>query len=107
MSLIFKPKIPLDLILPVLIEPVRSRLNNSPWSDKDMTRLILLRAMNIPFGTIGKMLKKANGTCCFMVRENELEDQIKEIHERLIASIMDNKGDGRVTAPLSAHTSRE
>ena len=88
MSIVFTPKIPLDLILPVLIEPVRSRLNNSPWSEEDMTRLIMLRAMNIPFGTIGKMLKKANGTCCFMVRENELEGKIKEIQESLIESIM-------------------
>tara|TARA_R110000868_G_scaffold61189_14_gene186089 strand:- start:1001 stop:1300 length:300 start_codon:yes stop_codon:yes gene_type:complete len=92
MSLVFKPKIRAALILPVPIEPPRSRLNNSPLSEEDMTRLIMLRAINIPFSTIGKLLKKANGTCCFMVRENELEGKIKELQERLIESIMDNKG---------------
>ena len=91
MSIVFKPKFPEGFVLPEPPEPARSRTNNSPLSDEEMTRLILLRAMNIPFNAIGKLMKKANGTCCFMVRENELEDQIRQVQGRLIADIMNNK----------------
>ena len=88
MSLAFKPKFPEGFVQPESPEPVRSRTNNSPWSEEDMTRLIMLRAMRVPFHIIGKLLKKANGTCCFMVRENGLEAQILEIQEDLIKEVM-------------------
>jgi len=95
-SILFKPKFSVDFIPPAPTKSMiakKPKTDASPWSIDDLTRLVLLRAMNVSYKKIGKLLHRSPATCAWMVHDRMLGEEIKEIQGSLIEGIMSDMGD--------------
>jgi hypothetical protein len=94
MSLIFKPKIAFSFdalrtnsVTRKPTSPKALRQYNS-WTDKDLTLLVNLKAVGMPYRNIARVLHKSQDSCSIAMSRNELQSAYKDIQAKLVAEIM-------------------
>ena len=91
MSIIFVPKIK-DSYANV---PARSVLAKKPKtnynsiSERDLKRIVCLRAMNVSYNNIAKLIHRSANTCAWHVHDKMLFIEINQIQQKLINDIME------------------
>ena len=93
MSIIFVPKIK-DSYANV---PARSVLAKKPKtnynsiSERDLKRIVCLRAMNVSYNNIAKLIHRSANTCAWHVHDKMLFIEINQIQQKLINDIMEEE----------------
>ena len=93
MSIIFVPKIK-DSYANV---PARSVLAKKPKtnynsiSERDLKRIVCLRAMNVSYNNIAKLIHRSANTCAWHVHDKMLFVEINQIQQKLINDIMEEE----------------
>jgi hypothetical protein len=91
MSIIFVPKIK-DSYANV---PARSVLAKKPKtnynsiSERDLKRIVCLRAMNVSYNNIAKLIHRSANTCAWHVHDKMLFIEINQLQQKLINDIME------------------
>ena len=91
MSIIFVPKIK-DSYANV---PARSVLAKEPKtnynsiSERDLKRIVCLRAMNVSYNNIAKLIHRSANTCAWHVHDKMLFIEINQLQQKLINDIME------------------
>mgnify|MGYP003634639518 FL=1 len=93
MSIIFVPKIK-DSYANV---PARSVLAKKPKtnynsiSERDLKRIVCLRAMNVSYNNIAKLIHRSANTCAWHVHDKMLFIEINQLQQKLINDIMEEE----------------
>jgi len=93
MSIVFVPKIK-DSYANV---PARSVLAKKPKtnynsiSERDLKRIVCLRAMNVSYNNIAKLIHRSANTCAWHVHAKMLFIEINQIQQKLINDIMEEE----------------
>ena len=93
MSIVFVPKIK-DSYANV---PARSVLAKKPKtnynsiSERDLKRIVCLRAMNVSYNNIAKLIHRSANTCAWHVHDKMLFIEINQLQQKLINDIMEEE----------------
>ena len=87
MSLVFKPKIPARLKKPTGFDQTQF-VQNKPFSQNELDLLVKLRALNMPVGQCGKILKRSIQSCRTTINRKKLFTKIRKQRKTLIHDIV-------------------
>lgn len=91
MSIIFVPKIK-DSYENVPARSVlakKPRTNYNSISERDLKRIVCLRAMNVSYNNIAKLIHRSANTCAWHVHDKMLFIEINQLQQKLINDIME------------------
>ena len=90
MSLLFKPKIKLNLKSDksYKIESKNAVPRTKPWSTKELKQLINLKAIGLTYSVIGKILDRPAASCGVAVSTKNLGSKYKKRRMEMIKEIM-------------------
>jgi hypothetical protein len=92
MSIIFKPKIKESYNVPAKsVLAKQPRTNYNPITELDLLRIVKLRAMNVSYNNIAKLLHRSSNTCAWHVHEKMLMIAINQRQQKLINDIMEEE----------------
>ena len=89
MSLVFKPKIKESYNVPAKSVLAKRPLSTSnPITEADLARIVKLRALNVSYNDIAKLIRRSANTCAFHVHDKMLFIEINKRQKRMIAEVM-------------------
>ena len=89
MSLVFKPKIRDTYSVPARTVIEKRPLSTSnPITEADLARIVKLRAFNVSYNDIAKLIRRSANTCAFHVHDKMLFIEINKRQKRMIAEVM-------------------
>ena len=89
MSLVFKPKIRDTYSVPARTVIEKRPLSTSnPITEVDLARIVKLRALNVSYNDIAKLIRRSANTCAFHVHDKMLFIEINKRQKRMIAEVM-------------------
>ena len=93
MSIIFVPKnkdsyanVPARSVL-----AKKPRTNYNSISERDLKRIVCLRAMNVSYNNIAKLIHRSANTCAWHVHDKMLFIEINQLQQKLINDIMEEE----------------
>ncbi len=91
MSIIFKPKIKDNYagLVAASVLAKKPRTNYNSISDADLHRIVCLRAMNVSYNNIAKLIRRSANTCAWHVHDKMLFIEINQLQQKLISEIME------------------
>jgi hypothetical protein len=91
MSLVFKPKIRDTYRVPARTVIEKRPLSTSnPITEVDLARIVKLRALNVSYNDIAKLIRRSANTCAFHVHDKMLFVEINERKKKQIEEVMSN-----------------
>lgn len=91
MSLVFKPKIRDTYSVPARTVIEKRPLSTSnPITEVDLARIVKLRALNVSYNDIAKLIRRSANTCAFHVHDKMLFVEINERKKKQIEEVMSN-----------------
>jgi hypothetical protein len=91
MSLVFKPKIRDTYSVPARTVIEKRPLSTSnPITEADLARIVKLRALNVSYNDIAKLIRRSANTCAFHVHDKMLFVEINERKKKQIEEAMSN-----------------
>jgi hypothetical protein len=89
MSLVFKPKIRDTYRVPARTVIEKRPLSTSnPITEVDLARIVKLRALNVSYNDIAKLIRRSANTCAFHVHDKMLFVEINERKKKQIEEAM-------------------
>ena len=89
MSIVFKPKIKESYNAPAKSVLAKRPLSNSnPITEVDLARIVKLRALNVSYNDIAKLIHRSANTCAYHVHDKMLFVEINERKKIMIAEAM-------------------
>ena len=89
MSLVFKPKIKGSYNTPAKSVLAKRPLSNSnPITEVDLSPIVKLRALNVSYNDIAKLIHRSPNTCAYHVHDKMLFVEINERKKKMIAEAM-------------------
>ena len=93
MSIVFKPKIKASYasVPAASVVAKQPKTAYNPISDQDIERIINLRAMNMSYDKIAKLIHRSPNTCAWHVHNRSLFIDVNQRQQKLINDIMEGK----------------
>jgi hypothetical protein len=92
MSLVFKPKIRDTYSVPARTVIEKRPLSTSnPITEVDLARIVKLRALNVSYNDIAKLIRRSANTCAFHVHDKMLFVEINERKKKQIEEAMSDE----------------
>ena len=92
MSLVFKPKIKESYNVPAKSVLAKRPLSTSnPITEADLARIVKLRALNVSYNDIAKLIRRSANTCAFHVHDKMLFVEINERKKKQIEEVMSDE----------------
>lgn len=92
MSIVFVPKIKESYNVPTKsVLAKQPRTNYNPITELDLLRIVKLRAMNVSYNNIAKLIHRSSNTCAWHVHDKMLFIEINQLQQKLISEIMEEE----------------